>query len=100
LARLISTKLVVKPDEAPIGKDEDILNYDDLDDPDVLRELRTKLVRSSGNKKKTNIQWELHWMIRFAGYSFGCPIPNCPVSPHRHYIISTFGFQLLYHFYQ
>jgi type IV secretion system protein VirD4 len=47
-AGLISTKLVVKPDElftvyqaavpdeAPIGEDEDILNYDDLDDPDAF----------------------------------------------------------------
>ena len=46
-ARLISTKLTVKPDdvftvyeanepiEPSIGEDEDILNYDDLDDPDV-----------------------------------------------------------------
>ena len=45
-AGLISTKLTVKPDELftvyeadapdePIGEDEDILNYDDLDDPDV-----------------------------------------------------------------
>ena len=24
------------PDEAPIGEDEDILNYDDLDDPDAF----------------------------------------------------------------
>jgi type IV secretion system protein VirD4 len=46
-ARLVSTRLIVKPDdvytvyeayapdETPIGEDEDILNYDDLDDPDA-----------------------------------------------------------------
>ncbi len=46
-ASLISTKLTVKPEDtftvyeadAPdesIGEDEDILNYDDLDDPDAF----------------------------------------------------------------
>jgi len=47
-ARLISTKLEVRPDdvftvyeadaqnEAPTSVDEDILNYDDMDDPDVF----------------------------------------------------------------
>ena len=47
-AGLVSTKLKVRPDdlftvyqaaesdESPIGEDEDILNYDDLDDPDAF----------------------------------------------------------------
>jgi len=47
-AELISTKLTVKPndlftvyqadapDEGPVGEDEDILNYDDIDDPDAF----------------------------------------------------------------
>jgi len=46
-AKLIRTKLTVRPDEQftvyeaevsdePISEDEDILNYDDLDDPDAF----------------------------------------------------------------
>ena len=47
-AELISTTLTVKPndlftvyqadapDEGPVGEDEDILNYDDIDDPDAF----------------------------------------------------------------